>query len=160
MKLLSALAFLISRAVAQAGGSYTDAEAKDHAGETAEVHGKVFDVHVSSSGLTLINFGAKYPAQTFTAVIFKEHAGDFPEVEKYNGVTLSVTGPLKLHREKLEMVLDAPAQLKVLVAGVTEPPATAESSPAAAPGEAASTVTGPDGVSRRILPFTRRVVEK
>lgn len=160
MKLLGALVFFVSTVAAWAEASYTDAEAKDHVGETAEVHGKVFDVHVAQSGLTLINFGAKYPAQTFTAVIFKEHAADFPEVEKYNGATLSVTGPLKMHREKVEMVIESAAQLKVLVAASPEAMKAAEASstPDANAGKPADSVVGPDGKTRHILPFARDLV--
>lgn len=152
VKFFGALAFLLSAISANAGSNYSDAEAANHEGEKAEVHGKVFDVHVTQSGMVMINFGAKYPAQTFTAVIFKDHADQFPEPEKFLGTTLSVSGEIKMHNKRPEMVVDAPAQLKVLAEApaATPPPAPV---PGAA-GKSAETIVGPDGVTRRIVPFS------
>ncbi|GEM_PF-3069310 len=130
----------------------SDKEAAQHVDEKVEVRGKVFDVHVSDSGLVLINFGAKYPAQTFTAVVFADHAAQFPEPEKYIGATLAVRGTIRMHQNKTEMVLDAPDQLTVLLKAEAAP--TPDSTTSAA-SEPAGIIVGPDGVTRRILPFTR-----
>ena len=47
-----------------------DSSAKSHVGETVAVKGTVAKVSVSGSGTTYLNFGASFPNQTFTAVIF------------------------------------------------------------------------------------------
>ncbi len=151
MKIFSALAFLMS-AISASAASYSDTEAANHEGENAEVHGKVFDVHVTQSGMVMINFGAKYPAQTFTAVIFPDHANQFPDPEKFLGATLSVSGEIKSHHNKPELVVDAPAQLKVLAEAPAATPAPAPVAGAA--GKSAETIVGPDGVTRRIVPFS------
>ena len=132
---------------------YSDAEAAKHDGEKAEVRGKVMDVHVADSGMVLLNFGAKFPAQTFTAVIFKDKAAQFSEPEKLKGAQLAVVGTIRIHKDKAEMTLDSPAQLKVLTAAEPAPAGSAEA--AAPPEQSTGTVVGPDGVSRRILPFSR-----
>src|SRR4051812_22359111 len=101
MRILLALAFIFQTALALAQ-SYTDAEAAQHDGEIADVHGKVNDVHVFDSGMVLINFGSKYPSQTFTAVIFAKQASQFPDPKSYKGKTLSVHGTIRIHKNKPE----------------------------------------------------------
>lgn len=156
MKQLLLIVILTFATIACAENSYSDAEALKHAGETAEVHGKVADLHTTDAGMALLNFGAKFPAQTFTAVIFAEKAAQFPELAKCKGATVSVHGEIRLHKEHAEMTLTEPGQLKILTP--SEVPVVSDSPGArAAAGSPVGIVVGPDGVPRRIVPFSRGI---
>jgi len=55
-----------------------DSEAAQYVGKNVEVRGLVVAVYTSKKGNTFLNFGAKYPNQTFTGYIpaGSELAGD------------------------------------------------------------------------------------
>jgi hypothetical protein len=91
----------------------TPAKAKDHIGELATVEGRVFGVYTSRSNTTFLNFGAPFPHQTFTAVIFEAYAGRFPNPSTLDGATVAVTGTIKLYRGKPEITLTARSQLEI-----------------------------------------------
>jgi len=88
-----------------------DSETTSHVGQTLTVEGTVASVHVTRSGTTFLNFGAAYPNQTFTAVIFRAAASRFPDPRQWEGRRVRVTGTVRLYRGKPEVVLEAPGQL-------------------------------------------------
>lgn len=89
----------------------TDAAA--HVGQTVTVAGTVSEVHTSTrSGATFVNMGGRYPDDAFTGVIFSEDASKFPGVEALSGKTVEITGLVRLHKGKPEIVLKDRAQLK------------------------------------------------
>lgn len=83
-----------------------------HVGETVTVEGRVADVFTSKKGNTFLNFGAPYPNQTFSAVIFVSEASLFPGVHSLEGRTVRVTGRVILYEGKPEIILKNPKQLK------------------------------------------------
>jgi DNA/RNA endonuclease YhcR with UshA esterase domain len=89
------------------------ADARAHVGQTVTVEGVVSEVHVASgSGMTFIDMGGHYPANVFTAVIFRDDAGKFPNVAALNGKTVDVTGMIRLYKGKAEIILKTADQLK------------------------------------------------
>jgi hypothetical protein len=90
-----------------------DSEAASHVGQTLTVEGTVASVHTTRSGITFLNFGGAYPKQTFTAVIFRSAASQFPNPQQWEGKRLRVTGEVRLYRGRPEVVLEAPGQLVV-----------------------------------------------
>lgn len=88
-----------------------DSEAAAHVGESVTVEGTVVAVHTARSGTTFLNFGAAYPNQTFTAVIFKTAADRFPNPQHWEGKRVRVTGKVRLYRGKPEIALDEPSQI-------------------------------------------------
>src|ERR1700747_2173295 len=89
-----------------------DSQAAAHLGESATVEGTVASVHVTRSGTTFLNFGAAYPKQTFTAVIFSSAATRFPNPQQWEGKRVRVSGKVRLYRERPEIVLEEPSQLQ------------------------------------------------
>jgi hypothetical protein len=84
-----------------------------HVGQTVTVSGSVSQVHTSArSGVTFINMGGRYPDDAFTGVIFPEDASKFPAVGALSGKTVEITGPVRLHKGKPEIVLKDAVQLK------------------------------------------------
>jgi hypothetical protein len=59
----------LSTALAQTLTVIPDTEAAQHVGQQITVEGVVVKVFTSKSGNTFLNFGAPYPAQTFTGWI-------------------------------------------------------------------------------------------
>ena len=51
-------------------------EAKEHVGENASVRGLVEQVSVSKKGHAFLNFGGRYPNQSFTGFVPVEHVSD------------------------------------------------------------------------------------
>jgi DNA/RNA endonuclease YhcR with UshA esterase domain len=88
-----------------------DSEAASHVGESVTVEGTVASVHVTRSGTTFLNFGAAYPKQTFTAVIFPSVASLFPNPQQWEGKRVRITGQVRLYRDRPEIVLEASSQL-------------------------------------------------
>lgn len=109
------LAFLLLPIACWAQGSHiTDSQAGAHVGERVLVDGVVAGVYTSRSGNTFINFGSAYPNQDFTAVIFSENAGTFPNVEGLQGKRVEISGVVRLYKGKPEIILRAADQLRVL----------------------------------------------
>ncbi len=89
-----------------------DRQAAAFVGQTVAVEGTVAGVHVSRrSGTIFLNFGAAYPNETFTAVIFRSAASRFPNPEQWEGKRVRVSGRVRLYRGKPEVVLETPTQL-------------------------------------------------
>jgi len=89
------------------------ADAKAHVGQTVKVEGVVSEVHTAASGrATFIDIGGRYPNNTFTAVIFSRDVTKFSNVDALNGKTVDITGPVRLHNGKPEIILNDPGQLK------------------------------------------------
>ena len=88
-------------------------EAPNHAGQNVTVEGTVSEVdHATSGRVTFIDMGGHYPNNTFAAVIFKDDAGKFPDVDTLNGRTIDVTGLIRLYQGRAEIILNDPAQIK------------------------------------------------
>ncbi len=89
------------------------ADAKAHVGQTATVEGVVSEVHTAASGrATFIDIGGRYPNNTFTAVIFSRDVTKFSNVDELDGKTVDVTGPVRLHNGRPEIILNDPGQIK------------------------------------------------
>jgi hypothetical protein len=86
-------------------------EASKYYDEKLTVTGKVARVTVNPN-ITFIRFEQPAGAIPFTAVIFKEHAGQFGDVEKFNGQKLELMGTVTEYRGKPEMILESTNQVK------------------------------------------------
>jgi DNA/RNA endonuclease YhcR with UshA esterase domain len=59
-----------------------------------------------------IDLGGRYPNNAFTAVIFSQDAGKFPDVGSLRGRTVEITGRVRLYKGRPEIILRAASQLK------------------------------------------------
>lgn len=91
----------------------TPGAASSYVGQTVTIRGFVGDVHVTRGGVTFIDMGGRYPDNAFTAVIFDEDKMEFPNVASLDGRTIEITGRVRLHRGKPEIVLRSAEQMKV-----------------------------------------------
>jgi len=86
--------------------------AKYHEGSLATVCGKVYGTHTGKTGVVTLNFGAEYPDNSFTAVVFADDASNFKKPEEYNGKQVCVTGRIKMYKGKAEVILKEASQLR------------------------------------------------
>jgi len=65
--------------------------------------------------ISLLNLGGKFPKEVITLVIFKSDRAKFKKepVELYNNKRICVTGKVTLFKDKLQIVVNEPKQLKV-----------------------------------------------
>ncbi|MGC9953219.1 MAG: nucleotide-binding protein [Rhizomicrobium sp.] len=89
------------------------ADARAHVGQTVTVEGVVSEVYnAARTNTTFIDMGGIYPNNVFTAVIFREDASVFPDVEALYGRTVDVTGAIRLYKGIPEIILNSADQLK------------------------------------------------
>jgi len=94
--------------------AYTDADAAKHVGEEATVTGKVLSIGTSKQGNVYINFGDAFPRQTFSGVIRAKDLQKVGDPKKFDGHAVAVTGKIELYNGKPQIVITAPAQIKVV----------------------------------------------
>jgi hypothetical protein len=101
-----------SSAIAQQPRVVSDSQAAQYVGQTVTVEGTVAQVSVSRrSNTTFLNFGQRYPHHTFTAVIFRSAAAQFPNPQQWEGKRVRVTGEVRLYQGRPEIVIEEPRQL-------------------------------------------------
>ena len=97
---------------AQTATVIPDTEAAQHVGQQATVEGTVVAVFTSKNGNTFLNFGGRYPNQTFTGWISKESAlAADPSLASLEGKTVKITGTINLFRGKPEIKIMSREQL-------------------------------------------------
>ncbi|HVY22406.1 MAG TPA: hypothetical protein VG962_03555 [Steroidobacteraceae bacterium] len=87
-------------------------QAAQHVGEQVTVKGRVVVVYTAPHGETYLNFGAEYPNQLISVLIDAAHADQFPTVHDLEGRIVKVSGVIRLHRGKPEIVVERPDQLR------------------------------------------------
>lgn len=87
-------------------------EAGDYNGKTVTVKGFVADVYKSEK-VAYLNFVEKFPNNPFTAVIFARQFEDFPDIGKYRGKDVEVTGRVSIYKGKPQIIINNPNQLKL-----------------------------------------------
>ena len=118
--------------------TYTAEEAGKHIGETATISGKIEDAHQSQGGPAFLNMGGRHPNETFTVFISAGDSAAFKDVKDYMGKTVAVTGKIKDHNGKPEIMVKAPADIVVKDEGTGS-----SSSASAAPSATASPKASP-----------------
>lgn len=98
----------------QKSAAYSDTEAGKHAGDEATVTGKVASVSKSGKGTMYVNFGDKFPRQTFSGVVFAKDADTVGDLSQFEGKTVALTGRIELSPDgKPQIVIKASGQLKL-----------------------------------------------
>lgn len=109
--------------------AYTETEAGQHEGEEAAVTGKVVTVAKSAKGTTYLNFGDRFPRQTFSGVVLTRDEEKVGDVKVYEGKVVTITGRIELSPDKKpQIVISAPTQIK-LADATTAPASTSAATP-------------------------------
>jgi hypothetical protein len=98
---------------AQTATVIPDTEAEQHVGQKATVEGTVIAVFTSNKGNIFINFGGKYPHQTFTGYIpaGSALAGGGSSLGDLEGKRIRITGTIDLYKGKPEIKITSKDQL-------------------------------------------------
>ncbi|MFM7181751.1 MAG: hypothetical protein ACKO2G_09860 [Verrucomicrobiales bacterium] len=95
--------------------------------KTATVTGKIQRANAWDGGITFLNLEGG-----FTVVCFKKNYGKFPSPPDQlfaQGKTIEVTGKVKLHKDRPEIEITGPDQIKVIADAPAAPPAAAPEAP-------------------------------
>lgn len=125
---------------------YSDTEAGKHAGDEATVTGKVASVTKSGKGTVYLNFGEKFPRQTFSGVVFAKDADTVGDLSQFEGKTVALTGRIELSPDgKPQIVIKSADQVKLAdgapATAATPPAPKAPMAPAPAPSIASVPTT-------------------
>ena len=125
-----------AQTVAPAIPSTDEAALKAAVGKTATVRGKVTRAHAWDGGITFLNLDGR-----FTVVCFKKNLGKFPSPPEkiYEHKTIEVTGMVSLHKEKPQIEISSPDQVKVVDAAPAPAAPAAPPTPAVTPETPAAT---------------------
>lgn len=93
--------------------TYTPEEAGKHIGEQATVTGKIEDAHQTQGGPGFLNMGGRHPNETFTIFVSPGDSAAFKDLKEYMDKTVSVTGKIKDHNGKPEIMVKSPSDLTV-----------------------------------------------
>ena len=103
--------FIIAYNFGNARTKVTAKTVKDHVGQKVEFTDTLKQINTNKKTCYL-NFGAKYPNNTFTIVIFAKDFDKFPDRLKWKeGDIITITGKVKLFNEKPEIVLNDEGQI-------------------------------------------------
>jgi hypothetical protein len=124
--------------------TYTDTEAGKHTGDDATVTGKIASVSKSGKGTVYVNFGDKFPRQTFCGVVFAKDSAKVGDLGQFEGKTVALTGRIELSPDgKPQIIIRSADQLKLAAGTSTANPAMPPA-PAAPPARMpASSVPAP-----------------
>jgi exonuclease VII large subunit len=93
-------------------GVFADWLASQHVGQYVTIEGAVANVHTSRAGNTFLNFGAPYPNQLFSAVVFASSRTRFANLNQWTGRKVRVTGRVQLYQGRPEIILTDSSQLQ------------------------------------------------
>jgi hypothetical protein len=88
-------------------------KAGDFVGDTKCIFGRVDRVFISSGGTIFLDFCPDYKTCPFSAVIFKSDSAKFPDVEKYEGKNVEISGLVKTYQGRPEIILNDANQIEV-----------------------------------------------
>lgn len=91
----------------------TSREVKEHIGDSLTIQGYVADVYISEK-VSYLNFENKFPKNVFTCAIFSSQSDLFGDVSKYKGKVVEVTGKITTFKNKPQVILNFPEQIKIL----------------------------------------------
>jgi hypothetical protein len=97
----------------EAGPPIPAAEARKAIGTNAVIVGRVVEVHRTEKVVRL-NFGAKFPDQVFTAVVFERSFGVFTNLDAVVDREVRVRGKVTEYRGRPQIILNTSDQLEVL----------------------------------------------
>jgi len=85
--------------------------AGEYVGKIVSVVGFVAEVH-KTDAVEYINFVNKFPNNPIAGVIFKRNFDAFGDISSYEGKNIQATGRITTYKDKLEIILDSPSQIK------------------------------------------------
>ncbi|MFZ1321560.1 MAG: hypothetical protein WAT71_08400 [Ignavibacteria bacterium] len=86
---------------------------KDHIGKLVTVKGIISNVYVSEK-VAYLNFGNKFPKNDFSGVVFAGKFSEFEDLESFKDKLVEITGSVSVFRNKPQIILNSPDQIKII----------------------------------------------
>ena len=111
---LSTLILIISLSQAKSQTKVTAKEVVNYVGKEVTLCDSVYSARAMEN-ISLLNIGGKFPKEVITMVVFKSDKPKFESepVELYQNKRICVTGKVTLYKDKLQIVVNDPKQVKV-----------------------------------------------
>ncbi|RWU09979.1 hypothetical protein [Pedobacter chitinilyticus] len=112
-KLIVTLALGFAFMVAKSQTTVSIKEVVNHVGKEVTLCDSVYSAR-SLENLSLLNLGGKFPKEVITVVVFKADRSKFEKepVELFENKRICVTGKVTLFKDKLQLVVNDPKQIK------------------------------------------------
>ncbi|HAY34805.1 MAG TPA: hypothetical protein DCY06_11805 [Bacteroidetes bacterium] len=88
-------------------------EIKDHIGEIVTVNDIVTGVHITEK-VAYLNFGNRFPKNDFSGVVFESKFELFGDLHVFNNKRVEITGNVSIFRNKPQIILNSPEQIKII----------------------------------------------
>lgn len=113
-KLIVALTLIMMVTLAKAQTSVSIKDVVNHVGKEVTLCDSVYSAR-SLESLSLLNLGGAFPKEVITVVVFKADKTKFAKdpVALFENKRICVTGTVTLYKEKLQIVVNDPKQIKV-----------------------------------------------
>lgn len=111
---LSTFIFILACGFAKSQTKVTAKEVVNYVGKEVTLCDSVYSA-MALDNISLLNIGGKFPKEVITMVVFKSDRAKFKEepVELYGNKRICVTGKVALYKDKLQLVVNDPKQIKV-----------------------------------------------
>lgn len=112
---LSTLILLMATAsISKSQTSVTTKQVVNYVGKTVTLCDSVYSSRALDN-ISLLNLGGKFPKEIITMVVFKSDRTKFEKepVEIYNNKRICITGKVTLYKDKLQIVVNDPKQVKL-----------------------------------------------
>ncbi|MGE6220697.1 hypothetical protein ACQKCH_12790 [Nubsella zeaxanthinifaciens] len=113
-KFLLFFAFGLLAVTGRAQTTISIKDAVNHVGKQVTICDSVYSARAMDN-LSLMNLGGKFPKELLTVVVFKADRAKFEKepVEIFEHQRICITGTVTLYKEKLQIVVNDPKQLKL-----------------------------------------------
>lgn len=111
---LSTLVLMLAYHLSNGQTTVTAKEVVNYVGKEVTLCDSVYSARAMDN-ISLLNIGGKFPKEIITMVIFKSDRGKFKKepVELYNNKRICITGKVTLYKDKLQIVVNDPKQIKI-----------------------------------------------
>lgn len=112
-KILLSLTLCSAFFIARSQNTVSIKDVVNHVGKEVTLCDSVYSAR-SLTNLSLLNLGGSFPKEVITVVVFKEDKAKFAKdpVDLFENKRICVTGTVTLYKEKLQIVVKEPKQLK------------------------------------------------
>lgn len=113
-KIFITLAFVVFCLVVKSQTNVSIKEVVNHVGKEITLCDSVYSAR-SLESLSLLNLGGKFPKEVIRVVVFKSDRDKFEKepVTLFENKRICVTGKVTLYKEKLQIVVNDPKQIKL-----------------------------------------------
>jgi exonuclease VII large subunit len=89
-------------------------QAIENVNKNVRIVGVVSEIITTGNGTTYLNFGERYPNQSFTIVVFSRDSEKFKDIKDYQNKKVAITGEVSVYKNHPQIILKDPFQISVI----------------------------------------------